>query len=150
MASNTANTSPIFTNAGNFVPVRIPGVTGSANTASDGSGTSGTNLFVLVTAATDGTRVDGVRFRNSQATAALSSNMVHRIYLSSSTGSNYRLIGEVATGAATRSVSAIGATSIFTFDQPIIMSSGQLMAVSQSVCLGAQDQFDALAYASDY
>lgn len=137
-----ANTTPIFTLRGNFTPARIA----AANTASDGSGA----LVTLVTAGTDGTRVDGVRFRNSQVTAAASSNMVHRIFLSDTLGANPRLIGEVATAAATRSASAVGATSIFTFDQPIIMRSGQIMSVIQSVYAGAQDQFDATAYAGDY
>lgn len=137
-----ANTSPIFTLAGNFTPARLA----AANTASDGSGT----LVTLVTAATDGTRVDGVRFRNSQVTAAASSAMVHRIFLSDTAGANPRLVGEIATATATRSASAIGATSIFTFDQPVIMKSGQIMSVVQSVYAGAQDQFDAIAYAGDY
>jgi hypothetical protein len=137
-----ANTIPIFIDSGNFTPGRIA----AANTASDGSGT----LVTVVTAGVDGTRVDGVRFRNSQATAALSTAMVHRIFLSDTGGANYRLIGEVATAAATRTASVIGATSIFTFDQPIIMKSGQIMAVCQSAYAGAQDQFDAVAYAGDY
>jgi hypothetical protein len=136
------NKSPIFISAGNFTPGRIA----AANTASDGSG----SLVTVVTAVTDGTRVDGVRFRNSQASNAASSAMVHRIFLSNTSGSNYRLIGEVATAAATRSASAVGATSIVTFDQPVIMQSGQLLAVCQSVYAGAQDQFDATAYAGNY
>lgn len=137
-----ANTSPIFTLKGNFTPARIV----AANTASDGSGT----LVTLVTAGTDGTRVDGVRFRNAQASAAASSAMVHRVFLSDTSGANYRLVSEVATATATRSTSAIGATSIITFDQPIIMRSGQILAVCQSVYAGAQDQVDAIAYAGDY
>lgn len=137
-----ANTSPIFTLKGNFTPGRI----NAANTASDGSGA----LVTIVTSGADGSRVDGVRFRNSQITAAASSNMVHRIFLSNTSGTNFRLIGEVATAAATRSTTAIGATSIFTFDMPIIMLSGQIMSVCQSVYAGVQDQFDALAYAGDY
>ena len=56
------NTIPIFISRGNFTPARIA----AANTASDGSGA----LLTLVTAPTDGTRVDGVRFINSQVTAA--------------------------------------------------------------------------------
>jgi hypothetical protein len=136
------NTSPIFISRGNILPARIA----SANTASDGSGT----LVTLVTGSTDGTRVDGVRFRNSQLTAALSSNMVHRIFLSNTSGSSYRLIGEIVTAAATRSATVIGSTSIFTFDQPIIMLSGQIMAVCQSVYAGVQDQFDACPFAGDY
>ena len=137
-----ANTTPIFTLAGNFTPARIS----AANTGSDGSGT----LVTLVTAGVDGTRVDGVRFRNAQVTLAGSSNMVHRIFLTNTSGANPRLIGEVATPAATRSSSAIGATSIFTFDQPIIMKSGQIMSVCQSIYAGVQDQVDVVAYAGDY
>lgn len=137
-----ANTSPIFTLTGNFTPARIA----AANTASDGSGA----LVTVVTAGTDGSRVDGVRFRNSQASAALSSAMVFRIFLSDTGGANYRLVGEVAVTAATRSTTAVGATAIFTFDQPIIMQSGQIMAVCQSVYAGVQDQNDAVAYAGNY
>lgn len=137
-----ANTNPIFVKQGNVGLARIA----AANTASDGSGT----LVNLVTSAVDGTRVDGVRFRNSQATAAASSNMVMRIFLTDTSGNNPRLIGEVATATATRTVSAIGATSIYTFDQPIIMLSGQIMKICQSVYAGVQDQFDAQAFAGDY
>jgi hypothetical protein len=137
-----ANTTPIFIKQGNFTPARLTG----ANTTSDASST--TNLVTVVTAATDGTRVDGIRFRNSQATAAASSAMVHRIFLFD--GSVYRLIGEVVTAAATRSATAIGATSIYTFDQPLILKTGESVLVGQSVYAGAQDQFDAMAYAGDY
>jgi hypothetical protein len=137
-----ANTTPIFIKQGNFTPARIA----AANTASDGSGT----LVTLVTAVTDGTRVDGVRFINSQATAAAAGAKVFRIFLSDTAGANPRLIGEVAAGAVTRSTTAIGQTAIYTFDQPIIMQSGQLMSVVQSVYVGVQDQTDACAFAGDY
>ena len=137
-----ANQKPIFIKQGNFTPARIA----AANTASDGSGA----LVTVVTAGADGSRVDGVRFRNSQASAALSSAMVFRVFLSDTLGANYRLVGEVAVTAATRSTTAIGATAIFTFDQPIIMQSGQIMAVCQSVYAGVQDQNDAVAYAGNY
>ena len=137
-----ANTTPIFTKQGNFTPARIA----AANTAADGSGT----LVLLVTAVTDGTRVDGVRFINSQATAAASGAKVLRIFLTDTGGINPRLIGEVVMAAATRSTTVIGATSIYTFDQAIIMKSGQLILVCMSVYAGAQDQTDAIAYAGDY
>lgn len=137
-----ANTKPIFTLSGNFAPARIA----AANTAADGSGT----LVTLVTSGSDGTRVDGVRFRNSQASAALSTAMRHCVFLSDVNGTNYRLIGEALTGAATRSNTVLGATSIITFDQPVIMKSGQILAVCQSAYAGVQDQFDAIAYAGNY
>lgn len=137
-----ANITPIFIKQGNVGLARIA----ASNTASDGSGT----LVTLVTSGVDGTRIDGIRFRNSQATAAASSNMVHKIFLTDATGASPRLIGEVATTATTRSVSAIGATSIYTFDQPLILLSGQILKVSQSVYAGVQDQFDAQAFVGDY
>ena len=137
-----ANTSPIFIKQGNFTVGRIA----AANTASDGSGA----LVTIVTATTDGTRVDGVRFINSQATAAASGAKVLRIFLSDTAGANFMLVGEVAMAAATRSTTVIGATAIYTFDQPIIMKSGQIMSVCMSVYVGAQDQTDACAYAGDY
>jgi hypothetical protein len=142
MAANSANPTPIFINQGNFTPGRIA----AANTASDGSGA----LVTVVTATTDGTRVDGVRFINSQATAAASGAKVIRMFLSDTGGNNYRLIGEVAMAAATRSTTVIGATAIYTFDQPIIMRSGQIIAVCMSVYAGVQDLTDACAFAGNY
>ena len=143
MATNNANTNPIFVNQGNFTPARIA----AANNASDGSGT----LETVVTASTDGTRVDGIRFINSQATAAAAGAKQYRIFLSDTLGANPRLIGEVAAAAATRNnTTVIGQTAIYTFDQPIIMQSGQIMSVIQSIFLGGQDQTDACAFANNF
>ena len=137
-----ANTTPIFILAGNFTPGRIA----AANTASDGSGA----LVTIVTAGSNGTRVDGVRFINSQTSLAAAAAKVFRIFLSDTGGANPRIIGEVAAGAVTRSATAIGQTAIYTFDQPIIMKSGQIMTVVQSVYTTAADQTDACAFAGDY
>jgi hypothetical protein len=137
-----ANTTPIFIKSANVGTARLTG----SNTTSDASST--TNLVTLVTAGADGTRIDAVRFRNSQASAAASTAMVHRVF--HYTGSVYRLIGEVATAAATRSTSAVGATSIITFDLPIFIPTGHSLVVGQSFFAGVQDQFDAIAYAGDY
>jgi hypothetical protein len=139
-----ANTTPIFIIKGNFTVGRIS----ASNTASDGSG----SLVTIVTGGTDGTRVDGVRFRNSSSAVSGSSAMQHRIFLSDTSGTNYRLVGEVATpvGSTRATQTNIGATSIYTFDQPIIMLSGQIIAVCQSVYTGIADQFDACAFANDY
>lgn len=137
-----ANTIPIFTKQGNFKPARVS----AANTASDGSGA----LVTLVTSAVDGSRIDGIRVRNAQATAAASSAMVCKIFLSDVLGTNPRLVGEMVLAAATRSTTVIGATNVFTFDNPIIMLSGQILTVTQSVYAGAQDQNDYLAFSSDF
>lgn len=137
-----ANTVPIMILSGNFTPGRIA----AANTAADGSGA----LVTIVTAGVNGTRVDGVRFINSQATGSASAAKVMRVFLSDTGGANNRLIGEVAMAAATRSTTAIGATAIYSFDQAIIMQSGQLMSVNMSVYASAVDQTDAIAYAGNY
>lgn len=137
-----ANTSAIFVLTPNLGTARLTG----ANTTSDASST--TNLVTVVTGGANGTRVDAVRFRNSQATAAASSAIVHRIFYYN--GTNYRLVGEVATAAATRTTSAVGATSIYTFDIPLFLPSGHTLLVGQSVYAGAQDQFDAHVFAGDY
>lgn len=145
-----ANTTPIFIKAGNFAPARIT----AANSTPDAS--SVTNLVLLVTSATDGTRVDGVRFRSAPTSQTVANvACVHRVYLvtgSAATPANYKLIGEVSTPAVTRSASAIGATSIITFDQPIVMTTGQTIYVGQSAVSGtpANDQFDAIAFAGNY
>ena len=136
-----ANITPIFVLVGNIKPARIA----AANTAADGSGT----LVTLITAGASGSRVDGVRFRSTAVFATSAAN-VHRIFLSDTAGTNDRLIGEVATATATRTSTAVGATSIFTFDQPIIMLSGQIMSVNQCNYTGTQDQFDACPFAGDY
>jgi hypothetical protein len=137
-----ANTTPIFILSGNFTPGRIA----AANTASDGSGA----LVTIVTAGTNGTRVDGVRFINSQVSLAAAAAKVFRIFLSDTGGANPRIIGEVISAAVTRSASVAGQTATYTFDQPIIMKSGQIMTVVQSVYTTAADQTDACAFAGDY
>jgi hypothetical protein len=147
-----ANTTPIFIKQGNFTPARIT----AANVANDGSGTLGTNLFALVTAniAGDGVRVDGVRFTNAQATAAASSNNYAKMFLSDTSGLNFRIIGQVSISTATRTGAiagtTIGATAIYTFDQPVIMQPGQIMAVALNFYAGVQDQTDAIAFAGNY
>jgi hypothetical protein len=147
-----ANTTPIFTLKGNFTPARI----NATNTASDGSGTIGSTIFTIVTAGIDGTRVDGIRFWNSgSGTSGTPNTKVMRIFLSDTTGAlaTNRLIGEIGGLTTVKSNTAPTATNIYTFDQPIIMRSGQVMYVtmSQSAAYSSTlDQMDALAYAGDY
>jgi hypothetical protein len=147
-----ANTTPIFTLKGNFTPARI----NATNTASDGSGTIGSTIFTIVTAGIEGTRVDGIRFWNSgSGTSGTPNTKVMRIFLSDTTGAlaTNRLIGEIGGLTTVKSNTAPTATNIYTFDQPIIMMSGQVMYVtmSQSAAYSSTlDQMDALAYAGDY
>lgn len=126
-----ANTSPIFGLTPNTVPVQLT----AANLASDGSGV----ITTLVTAGTNGSRVDIVKFTNGQATQAASSNRLGKIFLSDASGTNYRIIGEVLLAATTRSATVIGDNNTFVFSPPLVMKSGQLLGVTISVRAGAQD-----------
>ena len=65
-----ANQRPIFVLTPNCPVINIPGVVASANTARDGSGTLGTNIFNLFTAGSNGSRVDSIKFTSAQATQA--------------------------------------------------------------------------------
>ena len=141
-----ANTTPIFILTPNMGTARIT----AATTASDGSGT----LFSLLTAGASGSRVDAVRFRNSAVTTgSASTGMVHKIFYSATNtagSATCRLVGEVSTTSATRATTVIGASSLYTFDLPLIMPSGSGLFVGQSIYAGAVDQFDAQAFAGDY
>lgn len=139
----SANKQPNFINTLNTLPVR----TAVANTASDGSGTIGT----IVTAGASGTRIDAVVVTNSQLTAAASSAMVYKLFVSDAAGANYRILMEIAVATKTRSTTVIGATTTFTFGGGLFLKSGQLLGGAQSVYAGAQDQSDWVPYQSgDY
>jgi hypothetical protein len=140
MASN-----PIFISTPNIGIATLV----AANTGSNGDGV----VYPLLTAGPSGSRVDAVRFRNSQVALAASTAMVHRIFYSptnQSGSANSKLVGEVATAAATRTAAVVGATSIYTFDLPFLMPSGSGLFVAQSAYAGAQDRFDAQAFAGNY
>jgi hypothetical protein len=150
-----ANTAPIFTLQGNFKPTRLNAAytptDGTTNATAGTAGGASVNIFEIVNAGTDGTRVDGIRFRSANSAAASTSGTnVHKVFLSDTAGTNLRIISESTTTGATRSTTAIGSTTLITFDQPIIMQSGQKMYVAQSVYVDVRDQYDAIAYAGNY
>tara|TARA_R110000868_G_scaffold178984_1_gene418915 strand:- start:182 stop:601 length:420 start_codon:yes stop_codon:yes gene_type:complete len=137
-----ANTVPIFTLTPNTVTASIS----AANTASDGSG----SLVTLFTAGANGSRVDSITFQNAQIALAASSAMVCRVFVTDTSGANPRLISEVAQAAATRSASVIGATTTITYGNGLLLASGQLLKVIQSVYAGVQDLQHAIARGGDY
>ena len=113
----------------------------TGNTASDGSGTLDTLL-----SATTLIRVDQILVRNSQTTAALSTALLVRVFLTDTAGSNPRLLDEVAVAAATRSTSAVGSAASITFPGGLLIASGQIIKVCQSV-FNAASQLDIIAKA---
>jgi len=144
MAANTANTSPIFTNAGNMLPVSL-GVT--ANLASDGSGT----IVTLIPAvATDGARLEAVVVVNAQASQAASSAMRINIYASDAAGANFRIIGQGLMAAATRSATVLGSTVTITLVPSYVPKAGQIIGISQSIYAGVQDLCHATPYCGNF
>lgn len=136
-----ANTTPIFTLIPNASLCNIA----AANTARDGSGT----LVTAFTAGTNGSRVDFITFTSSQATPALSQARVQRVFLTDVSGANPRLISEVVLPAVTASNIAIGATATITFTNGLVIKSGQLIQVSQSLYT-SNDATDVLVRGGDY
>jgi hypothetical protein len=136
-----ANTTPIFIKQGNLTPVRI--ITANSNN----SGSTGT-LYDVVTATTDGTRVDGIRFIN--AGTALVASAATRINIFNTVGATIRIVGQVLMPAATRTATALGATAIYTFDQPIMLKTGEKISVTSTNWATTADDIDACAFAGDY
>lgn len=137
-----ANTAPIFTLTPNCPVVAVA----AANTARDGSGV----LVTLFTAGADGSRVESITFTSAQATAALSSAMVGRVFLTDSAGANPRLISEVVIAAVTASNTVIGAASTIAYSNGLIIPTGCILKVTQSIYAGVQDQMHVTARGGDY
>ena len=137
-----ANFQPIFT----LTPNSATGNIAAANTARDGSGT----LVTAFTAGANGSRIDFITFTSSQATAAASAARVQRVFLTNESGLNPRLISEVTLAAVTASNTAIGATSTITFTNGLVIKSGQIVKVTQSVYGSAADGTDFVCRGGDY
>jgi len=138
----TANVNPIFT----LTPKIGIALVAAANTASDGSGA----LVTLFTAGANGSRIERIRYQNAQAAAAASSAMVVRIFITDTGGANPTLLAEVAISAATRTVAVVGAGGIYNFANGLVMPSGTLIKVIQSVYAGVQDLMHYVAEGGDY
>ena len=128
------NTIPVFALPNTIGMAR----TSAANTARDGSGT----LVTLFTSGANGSRIDKVVVTSAQATAAASSAMVGRLFVTDAAGANPRMLAEVAILTATPSTTVVGATSTITFPGGLILVAGQVVSCTQSVYAGAQDQMD--------
>lgn len=138
----TANTSPIFT----LTPKIGIASVAAANTASDGSG----SLVTLFTAGANGSRIERIRYINAQASAAASSAMVVRFFVTDTGGANPTLLAEAALAAATRTVAAIGASGFITFTNGLVIPSGTIIKVIQSVYAGVQDLMHYVAEGGDF
>ena len=137
----SANLDPIFSSTFVLGMVRL----NTGNTASNGSG----SITKVVTGATNGTRVDKITYINSQLTAAASTGMVGKIFLSNDGGSTWKLNNEIAIATATRSTTAIGAKNIV-ITGGLYLPNGVILGVAQSVYAGVQDQQDVIVEGGNY
>jgi len=136
------NTNPIFT----LTPKIGIATVAAANTESDGTGV----LVTLFTAGAQGSRIERIRYANAQSSAAASSAMVVRFFVSDTGGINPTLLVEVAVPAATRTVAVVGAGNVYTFTNGLSIPSGTIISVIQSVYAGAQDLMHYVAEGGDY
>lgn len=139
-----ANTTPVF--------VLTP------NRGTDGSGNFGTRLTtanatrdlstttnggLILSAGSNGTRVESVTFTHSAASQTQASiAAVGRVFIcTSAAGANGRILSEVALPAITPSASAVGQTQTITFSPPLFIPSGSHLwaTISATQTSGAYD-----------
>jgi hypothetical protein len=137
-----ANTSPIFA----LTPRAVTATIAIAVTNRDGTG----SITDVLTAGSNGTRIDFVTFTSAQATPAASAARVQRVYITDTSGANSRLISEIVLPAVTASATAIGATATITYTNGLILASGQKLQVSQSIYGSANDTTQVLVRGGDY
>jgi hypothetical protein len=149
-----ANTAPIFTD----LPllgraVWLPATT--ANTKSDGTGTIGTDMLLLVTAGTDGSFLNRVRLTPSASVAATATTAsIHRLYLSTAasgatTSATTTLIAEYAAPAQTTDQTTV---SVQPIDVPLgfYIPSGIQLLWSMHHAAAANTAWHAVAFAGSY
>lgn len=128
------------------IPNSIPESIAAANTASDGSGA----LVQFFTAGKEGSRVDAVVFRNEQAVQAASSDMLAKVFVTDTAGTNPKLIGEIAIPATTRNATTLGAKGVIIFTPALTLLQGQVLKACISVYAGVQDKTSVIAFGGDY
>jgi hypothetical protein len=148
-----ANTVPIFSLTPNLSAVSI--TTASANTASAGAGTVGTNMFLAFTAGANGSFVQKVRFMSVASAAGVTGvATVLRIFLStvnsgSPTAANTFLIGEVSVPAI-NSANQVNATNFYDFPLNIAIQTGYYILVSQHVAQTTNQNWNAMVFGGNY
>ena len=128
--------------------VRISGVA-AANTARDGSGTEGTNIFQILTAGVNGTRVDKIHVT---AAGSLSANTVGMIRVFISDGVNKRIWRDITIASATASASVAGANNFAAakIDEGLVLQAGHSIWVTSHYSDAAGNQYDVIATGGDF
>lgn len=137
-----ASTSPIFIAIPNC---QVSFIT-AANTARDGSGA----LVTAFTAGANGSFVSSITYTNDAAAVGASVLKVMRLFITDTSGANPTLYQEVLMPLITSSNTVIGATVAMTFANGLVIKSGQLLKVSQSLCATSADNSSVVVQGGDY
>lgn len=149
-----ANTAPIFT--GTPIVGRavwLPATT--ANVKSDGTGTIGTDLLLLVTGATNGTFLNRVRFSPAASSAPTSTTAsIIRLFLSTqasgaTTSANTSLIAEIAAPTQSADQTTV-ATSYLEVPLGFYIPSGTTLLFSMHHAAAAATAWHGVAFAGNY
>jgi hypothetical protein len=146
----TANTAPIFSVTPRTSSVRVS----AAQTASDGTGTVGTNVFLAFTPGVDGSYLQRIRFSLSESTMSTASAAATlRVSIATTntgtlTTANTFLYQEINAAAQTPTTTA----SSYPIDIPLnfALPSGQYIIVSTSVAPTANTAWVATVIGGDY
>lgn len=137
--------NPNFTATGNNARATVS----LANTTRDLSNT--TNAQLLVSAATNGTRIETITWThasNSQTQASIAA--VGRVWIcTTNAGANPKLLREIALTAVTPSATAIGATFTMTFSPALVLASGEHLFCGISAAQ-TSGQYDVVAGGGDF
>ena len=145
-----ANNSPIFTGTPRVSSIRVS----AATTASDGTGTVGTNIYLAFTPGSNGSYLQRVRFSLSESTMSTASAAATlRVGLADTTTgtlttSNYALYQEINAAAQTPTTTA----SSYPIDIPLnfAIPSNKYVMVSTSVATNANTAWVATVIGGDY
>jgi hypothetical protein len=149
-----ANIAPIFTDT----PVIGRGVwtnTTTANTDSDGSGTIGTDMILLVTPGVDGAFINRVRFSPAATAASTATTAsIHRLFLSTqssgaTTSANTTLIAEIAAPSQTAAAPTTATQSI-ELPMGFYVPSGVQLLWSMHHAAAASTLWHCVAFAGQY
>lgn len=118
-------TSPSFIGTPNTTVVNVA----TANTNLDGSGT----VTNLITGASSGTRVLEIDAQIAISPAAISTASIIRIFLSTDSGTTWRLFDEITLAAATGSNSVKSTRNIATYANLVLKDSTQRLGVTTTI-----------------
>lgn len=133
---------PVFVTIPVLSSVRLS----AANTARDGSGT----IAELYTAPELGAMITKIRFISAQAAPGVSSAMVGRVFISDTSGANWRLYDEIALATVTSSNTVVGQKADINYADGLQLKGGQKIGVTKSVHAGAGDQYDVFVHGGEY